>query len=242
MSPPRGASCAWCSIAGRICCCRATSIDQDGTPLTFNKVLVGEAGISIRQPARSPRRSSVGARLESHAALRRERASDDGAHAIDHLVSLTAYRSLDYEFFVDADITELDLMTTHQHERQHQLSEEITISHQQPRLTWVGGVFLFDESDHQTYLGRSAGGTIPGSARPARRRDQPRGLRTGDGRIDVRGSRPPPAFATRTRGRTSTTPADAMASMLRIRRFPVRSTAIPIPSRTAPGRPKSASR
>ena len=67
------------------------------------------------------------------------------------LVSLTAYRSLDYEFFVDADITELDLLTTHQHERQHQLSEEITISHQQPGLTWVGGVFLFDEADHQTF-------------------------------------------------------------------------------------------
>ena len=63
----------------------STDVDhQDGTPLTFNKVLVGEAGISIRQPARSPRRSRVGARLESHAAIRRERAADDGAHAIHH--------------------------------------------------------------------------------------------------------------------------------------------------------------
>ena len=44
----------------------------------------GEAGISGRQPARSSRRSSIGARLESHAALRRERASDDGTHAIHH--------------------------------------------------------------------------------------------------------------------------------------------------------------
>ena len=42
-------------------------------------------------------------------------------------------------------------MTTHQHDRQHQLSEELTISHQQPRLNWVGGVFLFNEADHQTY-------------------------------------------------------------------------------------------
>ena len=33
--------------------------DQDGTPLTFNKVLVVEARISDRQPARSPRRSNV---------------------------------------------------------------------------------------------------------------------------------------------------------------------------------------
>ncbi len=101
------------------------------------------------------------------------------------LVSLTAYRNLDYEFFVDADITELNLLTTHQHERQHQLSEEITISHQQPRLTWVGGVFLFDESDHQSFWVDQPAAANPGSARPARRRHQPRGVRTGDRRIDV---------------------------------------------------------
>ena len=66
------------------------------------------------------------------------------------LVSLTAFRALDYEFVVDSDITELDLIRTHQLERQHQLSQEITISHQQPRLTWVAGMFLFNESDHQS--------------------------------------------------------------------------------------------
>ena len=66
------------------------------------------------------------------------------------LVSLTAFRALDYEFFADSDSTELDLIRTHQLELQHQLSEEITISHQQPRLSWVGGMFLFSESDHQT--------------------------------------------------------------------------------------------
>ena len=52
---------------------------------------------------------------------------------------------------MDSDSTELDVLTTHQDERQHQLSEEITISHQRPGLTWVGGVFLFDEADHQTF-------------------------------------------------------------------------------------------
>ena len=75
--------------------------------------------------------------------------------------------------------------TTHQHELQHQLSEEITISHQQPGLTWVGGVFLFDEDDHQTFWVDQPAGRIPGPTRPACRRDQPRGVRTGDGRIDV---------------------------------------------------------
>jgi iron complex outermembrane receptor protein len=67
------------------------------------------------------------------------------------LVSLSAYRQLDYEFFADADITELELLTTHQHEIQHQISQEITVSSQQSRLRWVGGLFLFGENDHQTY-------------------------------------------------------------------------------------------
>ena len=67
------------------------------------------------------------------------------------MVSLTAFRTLDFEFFVDADVSELNLLTTHQHELQRQLSEEITISHQSPRLTWVGGVFLFDEADRQNF-------------------------------------------------------------------------------------------
>ena len=39
------------------------------------------------------------------------------------LVSLTAFRRLDREFVVDSDSTELDVLTTHQHERQHQVSE-----------------------------------------------------------------------------------------------------------------------
>ncbi len=91
------------------------------------------------------------------------------------LVSLTAYRALDYEFFADSDSTELDLIRTHQLERQHQLSEEFTLSHQQSGFTWVGGVFLFGESDHQIALARSAAGTIPAygstraSTRPAAR-------------------------------------------------------------------------
>ena len=57
---------------------------QDGTPLTFNKVLAVKPGFHVRQPARSPRSASLGARLESHAAIRRERAADDGPHAIHH--------------------------------------------------------------------------------------------------------------------------------------------------------------
>ena len=158
------------------------------------------------------------------------------------LVSLTAYRNLDYEFFVDADMTELNLVTTHQHEWQHQLSEEITIVHQQPRLTWVGGVFLFDESDHQSFWV-----------------DQPvAGLQVRlDPRVDATSravfgqatvGRDVPALGNRRRSlhargkghrqrRRTLRPRGS-----RMRRCQGRSTAIPIPSRTTPGRPKSASR
>ena len=159
--------------------------DQGGTPLTFNKVLAVKPGFQVDNP---PDLHDVRA-----SALAWNRTLQYGASArlttaltpSTTLVSLTAYRKLDFEFFVDADITELNLLTTHQHEWQHQLSEEITISHEQPRLTWVGGVFLFDEADHQTFWVDQPAGTNPDSARPARRRDQPRGLRTGDRRIDV---------------------------------------------------------
>ena len=124
---------------------------QVGTPLTFNKVIAAKPGLTFDNP---PDLHDVRA-----SALAWNRTLQYGASArlttaltpSTTLVSLTAYRNLDYEFFVDADITELDLITTLQHEWQHQLSEEITISHQQPRLTWVGGVFLFDEFDHQSF-------------------------------------------------------------------------------------------
>ena len=124
---------------------------QGGTPLTFNKVLAVKPGFQVDNP---PDLHDVRA-----SALAWNRTLHYGASArlttaltpSTTLVSLTAFRKLDFEFFVDADITELDLLTTHQHEWQHQLSEEITISHQQPRLTWVGGVFLFDEFDHQSF-------------------------------------------------------------------------------------------
>ena len=130
----------------------STDVDvQDGTPLSFNKVLAAKPGFTFDNPpdlhdVRSSAfpynrtlQSGVSARLTS------------ALTPSTSLVSLTAYRNLDYEFFVDADMTELNLVTTHQHEWQHQLSEEITIVHQKPRLTLVGGVFLFDEVDHQSF-------------------------------------------------------------------------------------------
>ncbi len=130
----------------------STDVDaQDGTPLTFSKVLVAKPGFQFDNP---PDLHDVRASALAWNRTRQYGASARLTTALSPsttLVSLTAYRSLDFEYFVDADITELNLLTTHQHDRQHQLSEELTISHQQPRLNWVGGVFLFNEADHQTY-------------------------------------------------------------------------------------------
>ena len=122
---------------------------QVGTPLGFPKVIVAKPGFTFDNPpdfhdvrTSAPAWSRT---LQYGASARLTTALTPSTT----LVSLTAYRNLDYEFVVDGDVTELDLWTSYQRERQHQLSEEITISHQQPRLTWVGGVFLFDELDHQ---------------------------------------------------------------------------------------------
>jgi iron complex outermembrane receptor protein len=124
---------------------------QTGVPLTYNKVLVAKPGFQFDNPpdfhdVRSSLLASTDT-LHYGASARLTLALTPATT----LVSLTAYRALDYEFFADSDSTELDLIRTHQHERQHQLSQEITMSHQQAGLTWVGGVFLFSESDRQSF-------------------------------------------------------------------------------------------
>ena len=124
--------------------------DQRGTPLTFNKVLAVKPGFQVDRP---PDFHDVRASARASGHARQYGASARLTTALTPsitLISLTAYRNLDYEAFLDADITELNLSTTHNREWQHQWSEEITVSHQQPRLTWVGGAFLFSETDHQT--------------------------------------------------------------------------------------------
>ena len=158
---------------------------QSGVPLTYNKVLVAKPGYQFD----NPRTSTTFDRLYSpwndtlhYGASARLTMALTPATT---LVSLTAFRALDYEFFADSDSTELDLLRTRQLELQHQLSQEITISHQQPRLTWVGGVFLFSESDHQTIWAISRRHTFQRRLDPRVDADQPRRVRTGHGRTDV---------------------------------------------------------
>ena len=122
---------------------------QGGVPLTYNKVLAAKPGYQFDNPPdfHDVRSSLVswGDTLHYGASARLTTALTPATT----LVSLTAFRALDYEFYADSDSTELDLIRTYHHERQHQWSEEITISHQQHGLNWVGGVFLFSESNHE---------------------------------------------------------------------------------------------
>jgi iron complex outermembrane receptor protein len=124
---------------------------QDGTPLTFAKVLQAKPGFQFDNPPdlHDVRTSTLAStrNLHSGASARLTAVITPSTT----LVSLTAFRKLDYEFLTDGDITELDVLPARQHEWQHQLSEEITVSHQQPRLSWVGGVFFFDGFDHQSF-------------------------------------------------------------------------------------------
>lgn len=123
--------------------------DQDGTLLTFNKVLQVKPGFAVDNP---PDLREVRASTVASSGLLQYGTSARLTSALTPtttLVSLTAYRRLDNQFLVDADITELDLLATHNHERQHQFSQEVTVSGQQSRLGWVTGVFFFDEDDRQ---------------------------------------------------------------------------------------------
>jgi hypothetical protein len=111
--------------------------DQNGVPLTFNKALAGKPGFQIDNP---PDLHDVRASVEGFGHTRQFGASARLTTALTPsttLVSLTGYRTLDYEFFVESDTSELDVLITRQEQRQHQLSEEITISHERPGLSWL---------------------------------------------------------------------------------------------------------
>jgi iron complex outermembrane receptor protein len=123
--------------------------DQDGTLLTFNKVLQAKPGFTIDNPSdlhevRTSTTASSG--LLQYGASARLTSTLTPSMTF---VSLTAFRKLDNDFLVDADITELNVLATHNRERQHQFSQELTVSGDRQRLSWVGGVFFFDESDRQ---------------------------------------------------------------------------------------------
>ena len=115
---------------------------QDPRPLTYAKVLAVKPGFEIDNPSgpREVRTSTLGESRNLQYGVAARLALRLSPQTT--LTSLTAYRKLDYDVFVDTDITELELVVTDLHEIQHQWSEELTLSGTAVRLTWVGGLFL----------------------------------------------------------------------------------------------------
>ena len=124
-------------------------IHQEPAPLVYAKVLAVKPGFSVSNP---PDLHEVRTSLPAESDYLQYGAAAHLNVRLPHqlsLTSLTAYRRLDNELTVDGDITELDLTISNVNEYQHQLSQEVTLMQQLPRLTWVGGLFVFDERDHQ---------------------------------------------------------------------------------------------
>jgi iron complex outermembrane recepter protein len=122
---------------------------QDPIPLTYAKVLQVKPGFQVDNPAHLHEvRTSTPAEgriMQSGGALR---LTSRWPHATT-LTSLTAFRALDYRVVNDADITELNLTSVDFRDRQHQWSQELTLAQQRPRLTWLAGVFVLGETDHE---------------------------------------------------------------------------------------------
>ena len=116
-----------------------------GVPLTYAKPIAPKPGFSFDSP------SSLWAVRTSHVTTGRN--IQQGAagkltlrlNRTTTLTSLTAYRRSNYRFFIDADATELSLQTSDVPDLQHQVSEELTVVQRTPKLTWIGGLFFFDE-------------------------------------------------------------------------------------------------
>ncbi len=122
---------------------------SDAPPLYYAKVLAIKPGFQIDNPT-----GSHNVRASFQAEGRIVQAGASARFTLDitpslRLTSLSAFRQVDFDAQVDGDISELDLNVTHVHDIQHQISEELTVVQQSGKLTWIGGLFFFDEADHQ---------------------------------------------------------------------------------------------
>jgi iron complex outermembrane receptor protein len=118
-------------------------------PLTYAKVLEAKPEFVIDNPP-DPHEVRASALAENRTSMYGAAARFTARLARGTtLTSLTAWRKLDFDNWNDADITELDVTTGYVQEHQHQWSEEVTISQEKSRLSWIGGLFLFDETDRQ---------------------------------------------------------------------------------------------
>ena len=125
---------------------------EDSVPLIYAKVLSVKPGFTVDNPSglhnvRTSRVSTprTGRNLQEGGSARLTvRLTQSMA-----LSNLLAYRRLEYDTHTDTDITELDLTEVRIDERQHQWSNELTLTQQRRRGSWIAGLFLFDEVDRQ---------------------------------------------------------------------------------------------
>ncbi len=118
----------------------------DGVPLTYAKPIAAKPpGSASTAPA------SLWEVRTSHLASGKNTQQGTSArltiplNATTTLNSLTAYRKSNYRFFIDADATELTLQTSDVPDLQHQFSQELTIVQRTPKVTWIGGVFFYED-------------------------------------------------------------------------------------------------
>lgn len=119
----------------------------EGIPLTYAKPIEAKRGFSFDSPSslwavRTNEVASARNTQQGGAARLTVRVSDTMT-----LTSLTAYRKSNYRYFVDGDATELKLQTADVPDLQHQLSEEVTLVGRTQKFAWIGGMFLFDDSN-----------------------------------------------------------------------------------------------
>ena len=127
----------------------ADTARNEATPLYYAKILAVKPGFVVDNPtALHDVRASVPAEGHVFQSGASARFTLDLTPTI-RLTSLSAYRTVDFDVLVDTDISELDLIASHVGELQHQVSEEVTVAHRGAKLTWVTGLFVFNEVDRQ---------------------------------------------------------------------------------------------
>jgi iron complex outermembrane receptor protein len=100
--------------------------DQAGRILSNHKILSIKPGFAVDNPAdpRDVRLSTVNSSGVAHSGAMARVTSQLTPSTM--LTSITGFRRLNNQYVSDADVSELDLLVSRIHERQHQWSEELT--------------------------------------------------------------------------------------------------------------------
>jgi iron complex outermembrane receptor protein len=121
--------------------------NSDPPPIYYSKILAVKPGFDVdNPPGFYDVRASYPAEGRTFQSGASARFTLDLTPSV-RLTSLTAFRNLDFDVVVDGDASELDYDISRVHEIQRQISQEVIVASRTPRLTWVAGAFLFDESD-----------------------------------------------------------------------------------------------